>query len=360
MANEVSYRHTATGETLYFTIRNTARQMWNTAGTPAFETLTVANWTDYDIAMSESPASSYLYAGDFPAVSGNMVAGLYWVDIYKRAGGSPAISDVLQGSFFGYWDGTAYKFWADDLIPTGMSGVAAAVWDKLVADHLTSGTFGALVSAISSVLTTLAAKIPYRFKMTHDSEDTGSGWPWVKNNVGDDIITRVQATDDKNEILTAIGEIEGGGGGTTVYISIPAATAQASLTGSVIAIIAGATLRVQLTGLGALTSRTKLWVTFKTKKSLADTASTIQITEADDLVYLNGAVASTPAWGTLTVSNAATGTVDIVLFASATKLLTESKLEWDVKMCVGSSPDDDSVVAQGIATVTPGVTHATS
>lgn len=114
MASEISHRHSATGETLYATIRSTARQMWNTAGTPNFETLTVVNWTDYDIALSETPASSYFYVGTFPAISGNMVAGWYWVDVFEQAGASPAISDTLLASYFGYWDGTTFRFWADD------------------------------------------------------------------------------------------------------------------------------------------------------------------------------------------------------------------------------------------------------
>lgn len=119
MANEVSHRHTATGETLYFTIRNVSRQMWNTAGIPNFETLTVANWGDYDVALTESPASSYFFVGTFPAITGNMVAGWYWVDIFKQAGGSPAISDVLQASYFGYWDGTTFKWWGNDSLALG-------------------------------------------------------------------------------------------------------------------------------------------------------------------------------------------------------------------------------------------------
>ncbi|MCC6798315.1 MAG: hypothetical protein IT366_24595 [Candidatus Hydrogenedentes bacterium] len=133
MANEISHRHSATGETLYFTIRNTARQMWNTAGTPNFETLTVANWGDYDVALSESPASSYFFAGTFPAISGNMIAGWYWVDVFKRAGGSPAISDALQASYFGYWDGTTFKWWADDTVALA-GGVQSATDLKDFAD----------------------------------------------------------------------------------------------------------------------------------------------------------------------------------------------------------------------------------
>lgn len=126
MANEASHRHYATGDTLYFTIRNVSRQMWNTASTPNFETLTVANWGDYDVAMTESPASSYFYVGTFPAISGNMVVGWYWVDVYKRAGGSPAISDVLLASYWGYWDGTTFKWWGVDTTHWGGTLVSAA------------------------------------------------------------------------------------------------------------------------------------------------------------------------------------------------------------------------------------------
>jgi hypothetical protein len=139
MASEVSHRHTATGETLYFTIRNVSRQMWNTAGTPNFETLTVANWADYDVALTESPASSYFYAGTFPAISGNMTAGFYWVDVFKRIGGSPAISDTLLASYWGYWDGTTYKWWAGDTTHIG-GDVDSATRLSLSAKQIIPGT----------------------------------------------------------------------------------------------------------------------------------------------------------------------------------------------------------------------------
>ena len=138
MANEVSHRHTATGDTLYFTIRNTARQMWNTGGTPNFETLTVANWTSYKVSMSESPASSYFFAGTFPAISGNMVAGWYWVDVFKQAGGSAAIGDAMQANFFGYWDGTTFKFWAGDT--THLNGTLNTARDVGASVLLSNGT----------------------------------------------------------------------------------------------------------------------------------------------------------------------------------------------------------------------------
>jgi hypothetical protein len=93
--------------------------VWNTAGTPDFEARTVANWTDYDIALTETPASSYFYVGTFPTISGNMVAGWYAVDVYLQAGASPAISDTLLGTVIGYWDGTSFDPHATDMRSLG-------------------------------------------------------------------------------------------------------------------------------------------------------------------------------------------------------------------------------------------------
>jgi hypothetical protein len=104
MASEIYWRSNDTGKNVYATVRNMSRQYYNTA-TPAFESLTVANWGDYDIALTETPASSYFYVGDMPAVS----AGFYWIDIFERAGASPAIGDELLGTWIAYWDATNLK-----------------------------------------------------------------------------------------------------------------------------------------------------------------------------------------------------------------------------------------------------------
>ena len=101
MANELSWRHTATGETLYATVRSQSRQYWNT-GTPDWEALTVANWGNYAVATAETPADSYFYVGNMPSVA----VGFYWIDFFERAGGSPAIGDEMVGSWLAYWDGT--------------------------------------------------------------------------------------------------------------------------------------------------------------------------------------------------------------------------------------------------------------
>lgn len=104
MANEISWRYSATGSTLYFTIRNASRQMWNGTGV---ETLTVANWGNYDIALTETPASSYFYVGDWPAAL--TTVGFYYVDLYVQAGGSAAISDTQGPTLYGYWNGTKFE-----------------------------------------------------------------------------------------------------------------------------------------------------------------------------------------------------------------------------------------------------------
>ena len=143
MANELSYRHAATGETLYATIRSVSRQMWNT-DTPGFESLTVANWGDYVVALTETPADSYFYVGNWPA--GLIAEGNYWVDVYEQAGEDPAIGDELLVRLFGYWDGAAFRLASDgDLFDaTGfdvddlVDALAAAVETGLTDDQWTA------------------------------------------------------------------------------------------------------------------------------------------------------------------------------------------------------------------------------
>ena len=119
MSKEINLRYPVTGlasGTLYFTIRANPDQMWNTSGTPNFETITVANWASYAITMAEDVSGCYLYVGTFPAISGNMVAGWYWVEIYLEASpGTAAISDTLVCQLYGYWTGTVFQVGAGDV-----------------------------------------------------------------------------------------------------------------------------------------------------------------------------------------------------------------------------------------------------
>jgi len=110
----LSIRHTATGATVKATIRKMLTvggkiQMWSTAGTPGWEDLTVANWANYILTMTETPASSYGYVGSWPATL--TASGWYVVDFYDGA----TIAGTLAGTFLGYWDGTSFGLGGADV-----------------------------------------------------------------------------------------------------------------------------------------------------------------------------------------------------------------------------------------------------
>jgi hypothetical protein len=89
-----------TGQTLYAHVRSRSGQVWNGA---AFEAYNSANWSTYDIALTEDSSSGY-YKATFPAA---ISASKYTVLIYLQAGGSPTLGDPLVGSGSIVWDGTA-------------------------------------------------------------------------------------------------------------------------------------------------------------------------------------------------------------------------------------------------------------
>jgi len=143
MADEIQYRHSATGATLYATIRSAAGQYWNGS---AFEDMQVANWGDYDIPLSESPAGGYRYVGTFP---GDIGEGQYELDVYLQAGGSAAIDDVLLASAAFAWDGSAEaSIYTADKAAAAAQAAAESADEKLPADTTTK--LGRLDAAIST------------------------------------------------------------------------------------------------------------------------------------------------------------------------------------------------------------------
>jgi hypothetical protein len=67
-----------------------------------FVDLAIADWANYILPMTETPASSYAYVGSWPATL--TTAGWYVVDFYDGA----TIAGTLAGTFLGYWDGTTF------------------------------------------------------------------------------------------------------------------------------------------------------------------------------------------------------------------------------------------------------------
>lgn len=106
MAAELQIRSDTTGATIAATISKALTvggkiQKYSVAGS-AWEDMTVANWANYLITMTETPASSYWYVGTWPAAL--TTVGWYYVNIYAGT----AISSTLIGTQYGYWDGTHY------------------------------------------------------------------------------------------------------------------------------------------------------------------------------------------------------------------------------------------------------------
>lgn len=128
--------------------------------------------------------------------------------------------------------------------------------------------------------------------------------------------------------------------------------------GGDLTVIAGATFDpAAITGLTIAATWTSAYFTVKTKKEgsglllAADSSAVIQIrvsnpgTAGDGLLYLNGAAASSAAYGSLAL-DAGAGTATIVLADDATVLLAKKAgLFWDVKVLAADGTSD--VVCSG-------------
>lgn len=95
MANEL-HAHATSGKTLYAVLLSSTGQVWNGS---EFEAYNGANWTSYDIVLTEAGAGIYL--GTMPTVA----LGAYTYAVYEQAGASPATTDTLRGTGSILWDG---------------------------------------------------------------------------------------------------------------------------------------------------------------------------------------------------------------------------------------------------------------
>lgn len=104
-----------------------------------------------------------------------------------------------------------------------------------------------------------------------------------------------------------------------------------------IEVLRGDTMQVGLTGLGNIAARTKLWFTVKLDKDDTDAVSQIQIEETAGLLYIAGAAATVAGNGSLTVTDAAVGTITIEVEAvEMAKLAAVKKMHYDVQVLEGT------------------------
>lgn len=103
MANEIAYADPqgTTGLNIYARIRTPVNTFWNGS---AFVAYSAASWATYAVALTDSGGG--LYLANMP---GGIPAGAYYLDAYKRLGGSPASTDQLLGAtpFPMQWNGSA-------------------------------------------------------------------------------------------------------------------------------------------------------------------------------------------------------------------------------------------------------------
>lgn len=124
----------------------------------------------------------------------------------------------------------------------------------------------------------------------------------------------------------------------TVNVSLSQAAAQVAsiVEGSTITVQRGDTTTISLTGLGDISARTKLWFTAKASREHTDAQALILATEAAGLLTIAGRDDAAGETCTITVTNAVTGAVTIVLSAAATKALPITTGEYDLQMLTAS------------------------
>ena len=102
-----------------------------------------------------------------------------------------------------------------------------------------------------------------------------------------------------------------------------------------IAVRAGDSWSIPITGLGDLSTRTKLWFALKDTPDISDAQSRAFAEETDGLSILNGAPYATPSDGGLVVTDPGLGNLTVVFEEAATVQLSGA-LSWAIKILNGA------------------------
>lgn len=112
-----------------------------------------------------------------------------------------------------------------------------------------------------------------------------------------------------------------------------AASAAATIEGTTLTVYRGTTWTIALTGLGSLTTNSKLWFTVKERLTDTDSAALIQVEKTNGLTRVNGAAYNTAADGSITINDASAGNITITVKPAATLALAiMDNLNYDVKV----------------------------
>jgi len=135
---------------------------------------------------------------------------------------------------------------------------------------------------------------------------------------------------------------------------------QAALKGNDLEILRGDTLDLDVTRLGDISTRSKLWFTIKDDKDDTDALAQVQIEESAGLLYIAGTTATVAGNGSITVTDAANGDITIVLAAveSAKLVDTSGSWYWDVQVLTAAGVVQ--TLTRGRVVVIGDTTRATS
>jgi hypothetical protein len=140
-------------------------------------------------------------------------------------------------------------------------------------------------------------------------------------------------------------------------LTITAAQLAAVVAGTDLTLHRGDTWTISLTGLGNISTRTKLWFTVKNSRRQTDAQAVLQIEETAGLLIVNGAVAGTAAHGAITVTDATLGNITITLDEAESALVVPGdSYSWDMQM--RTTAGAILTLTQGSAAIEADVTRA--
>ena len=192
--------------------------------------------------------------------------------------------------------------------------------------------------------------------ITASKFDESTAFPVKLADTGATQIARVGADSDTLETLSdQVDAVKAKTDMITTGITV--LTIASPVIGSTITAIRGDTLVAVLEGIGSLVGYSKVYFTVKRDYADADTASIIQIEKTAGLKYLNGA-AGTPANGSLTIVDEASGDITIALDEVETAKLDPGVYSYDVQ--VVRTAGSVSTLTTGVFEVAADVTRATA
>jgi len=141
MADKLYGEH-AVGRTVYAQFWSSTGTVWNGS---SFEAYNVANWANYDVALTEY-GSSGLYSASIPA----MAAATYVAVLFDQGGGAVAEGDPTVGAATIAWDGSAIVD-TSDIITHGDSAWATIAAATVAAAVLTNPAQPIATTALGEV-----------------------------------------------------------------------------------------------------------------------------------------------------------------------------------------------------------------